>query len=165
MLTTIQMNVGDCTGSWTDPADNTVYPFDPIPADKRWQVKWAREKAVEIGLSSRKANDYFLALGKTVSLLELLYRSPPIWIHYGHTDEYGWTNSTDIWICDLTLRWGRWSTLGTLIHELAHLAGAPGDPSKKAEEALLYCGLGRRDRHGRPMTDLPHAPFDSDVSG
>jgi hypothetical protein len=43
-------------------------------------------------------------------------------------------------ISQFTIRMGRWSIAGTIVHELAHLNGADGH-SHAAEETLKYCGL------------------------
>ena len=50
--------------------------------------------------------------------------------------------------------------LGTLIHELAHANGAPGEASKAAEEALLHCGLGKLSEltSGRDDLGTPYVP-------
>jgi hypothetical protein len=68
-----------------------------------------------------------------------------IWLNYDPDNggsEWGWTEPdlypNDVVITQFTLRMGRWSTAGTIIHEMAHLNGAPGGDSKAAETTLKH---------------------------
>jgi hypothetical protein len=77
-----------------------------------------------------------------------LFDDPNTWINYdpsGRQNDWGWTMPrsfpNDLVVTQFTLRMGRWSTAGTIIHELAHLNGAPGGNSHAAEETLRFCGL------------------------
>jgi hypothetical protein len=45
-------------------------------------------------------------------------------------------------------RVGRWSVAATLVHELAHVNGAPGVPSPLAESMLNCCGFRAHFRRG-----------------
>ncbi len=58
----------------------------------------------------------------------------------------------------------QWIMLATLVHELAHINGAPGGASKQAEDALLACGLGRRIEFATG-TDDPKTPYNPGISG
>lgn len=69
------------------------------------------------------------------------------WINYDPSNklnDWGWTIPSlypnDIVLTRFTLRMGRWSTAGTIVHELAHLNGADGT-SHAAENTLRFCGL------------------------
>lgn len=84
-----------------------------------------------------------------------------IWINYDPDNTgnlWGWaipqTYPNDIVICRYALRMGKWSTAATIVHELAHLNGAPGRPSHAAEQRVREC---------RMMS--PNGPYDSSVQG
>jgi hypothetical protein len=53
---------------------------------------------------------------------------------------FGATLGNDITITDFSIRIGRWTVAATLVHELAHVNGAPGN-NHQAEATLLCCGL------------------------
>jgi len=81
-----------------------------------------------------------------------------IWINYDASGgSWGWTMPSafpdDIVITGYTCRMGRWSLLGTFVHELAHLNGADGF-SHAAEETLRGCGL-----------QSPRGPYDPSIRG
>jgi len=70
-----------------------------------------------------------------------------IWVSYDPSNvqgSWGWTiprrYPRDVVLSQFALRMGRWSTAGTIIHELAHLNGADLT-SHAAEETLKYCKL------------------------
>jgi hypothetical protein len=166
MAKTIQINMGERTGT-VHFSDGSTASYTTIPkGQKREQLIWARHMAIWIAKNISSANKHFKGLGKNKSLSDLLYQNPSIWIHY-HADpaDWGFTDGTDVWICPKSFQVGRWSTLGTLIHELAHIAGAAGGASKDAELTLLHCGLGRRDRLGNPVFDPQHAPMNPTIQG
>jgi hypothetical protein len=54
--------------------------------------------------------------------------------------DYGATIGKDVTITDFSIRMGRWTVAATLVHELAHVNGAPGD-THAAEGTLHCCGL------------------------
>ncbi len=53
---------------------------------------------------------------------------------------YGATLGNDVAITRFALRMGRWTAAATLVHELAHVNGAPGN-DHQAEGTLLCCGF------------------------
>jgi hypothetical protein len=53
---------------------------------------------------------------------------------------FGATLGKDITITRFSLRMGRWTVAATLVHELAHVNGAPGTDTQ-AEDTLLSCLL------------------------
>ena len=55
--------------------------------------------------------------------------------------DFGATIGSDVTITDFSIRMGRWTVAATLVHELAHVNGAPGD-THDAENTLTCCGLG-----------------------
>jgi hypothetical protein len=84
-----------------------------------------------------------------------------IWINYDPDNGgrlWGWTMPPtyprDIVICRYALRMGRWSAAATIVHELAHLNGAPGGASHAAEQRVREC---------RMMS--PNGPYDPHVTG
>jgi hypothetical protein len=94
-----------------------------------------------------KCDEIFTALPGGRSFQDL-FDDPNCWVNYDPSNaqnDWGWTMPSaypsDVVITQFTLRMGRWSTAGTIVHELAHLNGAPGGASHAAEETLKYCGL------------------------
>ena len=88
----------------------------------------------------------------------------PTMPHFGETNQVG---GKEIAISITSLRIGRWTVLGTLIHELAHSNGAPiddalGNPSPLAERALLACGLGKQSELTSGIDD-PSTPYDPTI--
>jgi hypothetical protein len=92
-------------------------------------------------------NVYFKALPKGKSFRDF-WRDPTIFINYDPTpgaNAYGDTHSNDK---DIALhRWctdtkNVWTIAATIVHEFAHIGGAPGWPSPAAEQALPKCGFG-----------------------
>ena len=53
---------------------------------------------------------------------------------------FGATLGKNVSITRFALRMGKWTAAATLVHELAHVNGAPGD-DHQAEATLLCCGL------------------------
>ena len=58
----------------------------------------------------------------------------------GKGGTFGATLGKDVTITAFSLRMGRWTTAATLVHELAHVNGAPGT-DRQAESTLACCGL------------------------
>ena len=166
----MQLNVGDHTTAVTDPAFMFIaFPHSSIGSGGgiQWQIKWARTKANEIARNIGSANTYFRSLPKRRSLSDLLADSR-LWINYcPNRTEYGWTVGTpsggeEVGICPLSFRWGRWTVLATLIHELAHVNGAGSDHA--AELALPHCGLGTWAEMTSHV-DNPQTPYNPGISG
>jgi len=84
-----------------------------------------------------------------------------VWVSYdpgGQGGRYGATLGNEITITAYALRMGRWTVAATLVHELAHVNGAPGT-DKQAEHTLASCLLQKLEDPtiiGRIMT--PSAP-------
>jgi hypothetical protein len=129
-------------------------------------LDWSRERAHWIARNIRTANGYFERLPFRRSLGALL-ADKSIWVNYeDNPKRYGATdirNFRDIAISSTAFRQGRWVVLATLIHELAHVGGAPGF-SHAAEQAVLECGLGLPSelRRGR---DDPRTPYEPNIIG
>ena len=86
-------------------------------------------------------NKAFEALPGGLSLRDLIHRRS-IWISYdpnGQNEYYGVTLGRDIAISAYALRMGVWTTTATLVHELAHVDGAPGGADHQAEGVLVDC--------------------------
>lgn len=166
----MQLNLGDHVTAITDPDFMFVaFPHYSLGAGGgiQWQIKWARTKANDIARRIPSANTYFRTLDRGRSLSEIL-ADHTLWINYcPNKPEYGWTVATptgkdEVGICPLAFRWGRWTVLGTLIHELAHVNGA-GD-GDAAERALLHCGLGSWAELTSHV-DNPQTPYNPGISG
>jgi hypothetical protein len=155
----IQMNAGDHVSP--HPGWLTV------PMRHRGMVNWARRRARLITTGIPSADIYFKTLPNGRRLRDLLNDSA-IWINFDPTaTEFGANsvaNPNEISIGPRAFRIGRWTVLATLIHELAHVNGAPGGADPRAEEALVNCGLGRKIEHATG-TDDPRTPYDPTISG
>jgi hypothetical protein len=155
----IQMNIGDHV---------SPHPgFVAVPGIRRDMVNWARQRAKRIANEIRSADIYFSSLpgGRT---LKSLLNDNTIWINYDPAmGDYGATSvahNHEMAIGPPAFRIGRWTVLATLIHELAHVNGAPGGADHRAEQALVNCGLGRSVEHATGVDD-PHTPYDPGISG
>lgn len=74
-----------------------------------------------------------------------IWKDPDVWINYDPSNKAGKfgarrRGTKEITICKYALRMGRWTVAATLVHELAHVNGAPGDDSQ-AEDTLKKCLL------------------------
>lgn len=154
----IQINIGDHISS--EPGYLTV------PNRLRDMTNWARTKARWIARTMPSADVYFRALPDGRSLTDLL-GDRSIWVNYGHTlTVFGEAviSGTELAIGPSAFRIGRWTVLATLIHELAHINGVPGGTDRRAEEALLACGLGKQSEK-RTGRDDPFTPYDPTIRG
>jgi len=128
---------------------------------------WARTKAIWIAKFKPSADVYFRSLPGARSLSDLLSDNS-IWINYhptlmayGQTDAVG---GNEIAISAISRRMGRWTVLGTLVHELAHVDGAPAGSSNAAELAVLACGMGKARERSTGIDD-PYTPYDPTIQG
>src|SRR5215472_13947680 len=58
-----------------------------------------------------------------------VFDDPTVWINFDPSrreKDYGATRGNDITITAYSLAMGRWTVAATLVHELAHVDGAPG---------------------------------------
>lgn len=89
----------------------------------------------------------FANLKKGRSFSEV-WNDPSVWISYD-PDKSGTMHAVVIGnhmtLTAYTLAMGQWTTAATIIHELAHVNGAPGGNSSQAEDILLECLL--KDLH------------------
>jgi hypothetical protein len=76
------------------------------------------------------------------------FDDPNVWMNYDPINDgklWGWTQPStfpkDIVVTRYALKAGRWSVAATIVHELAHLNGAPGGASKAAELRVKACHL------------------------
>ncbi|HRD64905.1 MAG TPA: hypothetical protein PKY50_01995 [Candidatus Competibacter sp.] len=155
----MQINIGDHVSS---EAGYVAFPNRHLET-----IRWARTKAKWITTNINSANSYFRTLPDGRSLSDLLADSS-IWVNYHATmPHFGETNRVsgkEIAISERSFRIGRWTVLATLIHELAHADGAPGGADKRAERALIECGLGKRSELTTGVDD-PATPFNPNISG
>jgi hypothetical protein len=155
----IQMNIGDHV---------SPHPgFVAVPSINRDMVNWARQRAKRIANEIPSADIYFSTLpgGRT---LKSLLNDSAIWINYDPAmGDYGATSvahPNETALGPRAFRIGRWTVLATLIHELAHVNGAPGGNDHRAEQALVNCGLGRSIELTTGVDD-PKTPYDPNISG
>jgi hypothetical protein len=152
----IQINVGDHIAS--------NRKWQPVPSGYRPMLRWARTKGIEIARSIPSANAYFRSLPKGQSLSELMADST-IWISYSPgtlADALVDLDTKDIAMGKRGFR-NKWNALAAIIHEIAHLNGAPGGKDHSAELALVACGLGKASEVGGK--DDPSTPYDPGVRG
>ncbi len=74
-----------------------------------------------------------------------VWNDPHVWINYDPENRQGKygahrRGTKEIAISKYALRMGRWTVAATLVHELAHVNGAPGNNSQ-AEDTLKTCLL------------------------
>lgn len=164
----IQMNIGDHSGSENGQS------FTPFLSRQRWQVNWGRRKAAWIARNIPSANRFFRSLSGGRSLTSMIHDSS-LWLNYDASiGYYGYTYAnSDIWIGPLPFRWGKWTVCATIIHELAHINGAPGGSAcsstcsaacRQAERAVLESGLGNPSER-RSGVDDPATPYDPTICG
>ncbi len=93
----------------------------------------------------KPCNERFKKLPNGRSFDDIL-NDDSIWISYDDrrsVDWYGITNrvgGNEISISQETFDIGRWFVAGTLVHEMAHVNGAP-TTTGDADDTLLYCGV------------------------
>lgn len=154
----MQINIGDHTSSEGG--------YVALPNNLRQTTRWARTKAQAIAKGLPSADVYFKTLPDGKSLTELLADSS-IWVNYGPSlTVFGEAviSGTELAIGPGAYRIGRWTVLATLIHELAHINGAPGGTDRRAEEALLHCGLGKQSERTTGRDD-PNTPYSPNIAG
>lgn len=154
----IQVNIGD--------HNSPIAGYVAWPASRRGLINWSRSRAKAIARDMASADAYFRTLPGGRSLRAIL-QDRSIWINYHPTmNAYGEAviNGSELCVSVTACRIGRWTVLATLIHELAHINGAPGGASRAAEEALLHTGLGKQSEKTSGVDD-PSTPYDPNISG
>jgi hypothetical protein len=92
----------------------------------------------------RTCNDSFKNLPNGRSFDDV-WADNSVWINYEDRTDRDWYGITlggghEISISESAFKKGRWWVAGTLVHELAHVNGAPGDTGA-ADATLIPCGL------------------------
>src|SRR5262249_51810395 len=100
-----------------------------------------------------------------------------IWINSNPSlpDDGATFHNSDLWIGPRPFRIGRWTVLATVIHELAHIAGAGGAATglvctafstacHAAERAVLACGMGKQSELSTGVDD-PWTPYNPGIGG
>jgi hypothetical protein len=159
---TIQINIGDHT--------STQAGFIAFPQARLDTVRWARQRALWIARNKPAADVYFRGITTGSRSLTDLLADSSIWINFHATlTDFGVTAgasgfATELAIGPSSFRVSRWMVLATLIHELAHCNGAPGRPSRVAEDALIPCGLGNVSEQTTGVDDA-RTPYDPRIRG
>ena len=146
----------------------------PFPRRHQRTIAWAVNRARRIVRDNPPCNRHFQSLPNGRTLANIVADNT-VFIHYNATTPaLGLTGPArppfprpqtfDVAISEVAFRRGRWTVLATLIHELAHVNGAPGGGSHQAERALFHCGFGNRSEAGRAVDD-PHTPYDPNITG
>lgn len=93
----------------------------------------------------KTCNDCFKALPGGRSFADV-WADNSVWINYESRDDRDWygitygVGGTEVSISEKAFKIGRWWVAGTLVHELAHVNGAPINTTA-ADDTLLKCGL------------------------
>ena len=150
----MQLNIGDHRSPF-EASDGYI----ALPPRHFDVARWARKRAGLVAAGMPGANVYFKTLPGGRSLSALL-ADREIWINYiGTWAHWGeMRNGTkEVAIYEKSFAWGRWSVLATLVHELAHVNGAPSEGTE-AELAVLACGLGTKAERDTGVDD-PKTPY------
>jgi hypothetical protein len=134
---------GSGHGRFTSASDTRYWEY--TSADALAMLKkavWIIENSVK---GMRPCNDCFRLLPGKRSFDEV-WNDASVWINYDPRADRGWYGRTygvggkEICISEVAFKKGRWWVAGTLVHELAHVNGAPINTAA-ADETLLKCGL------------------------
>lgn len=161
-MATFQINIGDHTSPHAS--------FMAFPSRHRETMRWVRRKAIWIAANIPSADVYFRGIASGARSLTALLADSSIWVSFHPTlVDFGVTPgasgfATECAIGPAAFRIGRWTVLGTLIHELAHCNGAAGGGSTVAEDALPHCGLGKLSEL-RTGVDDPRTPYQPGLAG
>lgn len=135
--------IGSGHGRFTSSAGNRYWEYSDLPSLRMLQ------RAVFILDSNvkgmRPCNACFKKLpgGRT---FDDVWADSSVWINFEPRDTVGWYGITygvggkEISISMSAFKKGRWWVAGTLVHELAHVNGAPINTTE-ADDTLLCCGL------------------------
>jgi hypothetical protein len=159
-MATFQINIGD----HSSPIGH--YRAFSKAGSSYSMLKWARKKVFAIAEHNPPANTFFRSLPGGRSLTSLI-KDSGIWVNYAPTVAplFGQTKmgTGEIGISDRPFSTGKWMVLATLIHELAHVNGAPNTGGNTlAEEAVYHCGLGSASEYFDGIDD-PSTPYDPDL--
>lgn len=128
---------------YTAPAPNSGFQWNTYSDEKKRRVL---ERALFIlrhnvrGL--KPCNDCFRKLPGGRSFDDIL-DDPNVVISFDPqttANLFGATLGNDVTITDFSIRIGRWTVAATLVHEFAHVNGAPAT-DHQAESTLLCCGF------------------------
>ncbi|MBA3313248.1 MAG: hypothetical protein M3552_09130 [Planctomycetota bacterium] len=156
-MATFQINIGDHTSSVGH------YKAFSKHSQHYSSLKWARNKLFAVAKHNPPSNTFFRSLPGGRSLTSLINDSS-IWVNYAPTVAplFGQTKmgAKEIGISDRPFVVGKWMVLATVIHELAHVNGAPATGGNTlAEEAVYHCGLGSAAEYYTGVDD-PSTPYD-----
>jgi hypothetical protein len=138
-----QINVpGSGHGIITSPAGNRYWEYTDKHALRVLNQAFYILKHNVKGM--RPCNDCFKKLPGGRTFAEV-WDDDSVWINYEPRDRdwYGITlgvGGNDISISQIAFNKGRWWVAGTLVHELAHVNGAPISTGQ-ADDTLLCCGI------------------------
>jgi hypothetical protein len=146
-----------------EPGDYSFLPF--TDKDKKRIVEQAIFLLTNNVRGMKPCNECFQKLANKRTFDDIL-DDPRTFIHYDPrtaADDYGGTRpgTQNVTITETAIRKGRWTVAATLVHEFAHINGAPNTDSK-AEETLKCCGfkdLYDPELHGsaEPFADIINA--------
>jgi len=157
-----QINIGDHISS--------VSHYKSFKKSSKYysHLKWSRYKLFRMVERNPACNAFFRSLPGGRSLTSLIL-DKHIWVNYAPTitplfGQYK-DGSKEIALSDRPFVTGKWMVLATVIHELAHVNGAPiTGGNTLAEEAVYHCGLGTHDEYYSGIDD-PRTPYDPNVGG
>lgn len=142
------MKINTAGSGHAGPVKNGTAEWLQFTAAQSKQQKML-EKAVNTIKSNIKGSKACNAAFKTLPngrSFDDVFNDDTIWISYcPDNTTYGFTDSVggkEITICEYAFRWGYWSVIGTLVHEMAHSNGADAT-THAAEGTLTSCGLAK----------------------
>lgn len=126
----------------TPPPPDAVATFDPYTDEKKKKVI---EDALFILRNNVKGmascNECFAKLPNGRTFDDIL-ADDTIYISYDPSDKWcANASGNDITVNEYTVSRGKWLVAATLVHEFAHVNGAPGN-NHQAEATLPPCGMG-----------------------
>ena len=157
-----------------EPFPQLALPEDTDEKREAWNIASILGKAIQYidprVKTHKPCNDYFSKLpnGRTFAQI---WDDKDVWINYSSTNTADWgftRDPKDVVICKQTFAKGYLFVAATIVHELAHVGGAPGKaaspPSNAAEAALKHCLLAQMfdpDVFG-VLDDFPNGPGGGD---
>jgi hypothetical protein len=126
------------------PAPNSGWQWLPFPSQSALHTLNHAIHIINSKIKGSKTCDAaFKALPGGRTFVDV-WADHSVWISYDPGTQalrYGATLGKEVTITAYSLRIGYWTVAATLIHELAHVDGAPGGNNHDAEATLRHCLL------------------------
>ncbi|EYF01090.1 hypothetical protein [Chondromyces apiculatus] len=119
-------------------------PSQPMPPHLVGQVQRGIDLLMTRILGCESCEQEFRTLPRGLSFTQIVNLGVYVNYHPANNTDWGWMDTgypQDIVLTPLAIRMGRWAIAGTIVHEIAHLNGAPGGNDHAAEHTLSKCRL------------------------